>query len=58
VVWYGVGVLCVRREAMVRALERDFEEIDGGLSWQGGSQFFNVQWGVDYCDGSVVCLSL
>lgn len=56
VVWYNIGVFGVGREAMVGAVEGDFEEINGGVWWERGPQLFDVQRGIHYGD-SVVCFS-
>ena len=50
----NVSVLCVRRKAMVGADKGDFEEFNGRVVWERGSELFDVKRSVDYGD-TVVC---
>lgn len=56
VVGDGVGVLGVGGEVVVGGVEGDGEEGDGGVWWERGFEFCDVEGGVDYGDGVVSCL--
>ena len=51
-----VGVLSIRRQTVVRAGERDFKEVDGGVWRERGPEVLDVERGVN--KGYCVVLSL
>lgn len=51
-----VGVLRVRRQAVVGAGERDFKEVNGGVWRERGLEVLDVEWGVDKGYGVVFSL--
>lgn len=46
-VGYGISVFGVAGKTVVGALERDFEEANGGVRREGGAELLGVEWGVD-----------
>lgn len=51
-----MGVIGVRREAVVRAFERDFKEANGGAWRKRGAELLDVEWGVDEGYGATLFL--